>query len=425
MLTEQEQQKPTNSTPPRRWIRYRGTYVVMAMTFIVLLLANYVGRIEPELNIASHGQTGAEAYLSEHCVHGWPCTYLQRNGYAAPTPIGIIAPWRLSELHPWEGIRDFSLGPLVTDVFLALLLTGLTGVCYEAWRRRRTRLFQITLGDLFLLLTLLAVLAAYYAAHRAVHAREMATLHRLYAKRLQVNDDEEDPPQFASYRQEWADSLFEVDSLTITWQRGGSQCLRDRLGDWPFAPFDRIVGLHLGGAEVVELADLKNLQHLDVISGEFGVPEGRVLEHLPQLASIHSHFGTWNPPAPLLPKLRMLSLFEGDCHSRGLLNLPALEILDLSFSELHGDVLGVLQGSPRLQYLLLSQTKIGDEELARLPNLPELRDLALDDNPITDRSLPVLKRLTSLRELSLQNCELSATGLAELRQALPNCEIHH
>lgn len=61
--------------------------------------------------------------------------------------------------------------------------------------------------------------------------------------------------------------------------------------------------------------------------------------------------------------------------------------------------------------------------LSLLADLRGLKNLNMEGMPITDKDVMYLKRLTDLRKLNLSYTEVTNTGLAELQQALPNCQI--
>jgi hypothetical protein len=66
---------------------------------------------------------------------------------------------------------------------------------------------------------------------------------------------------------------------------------------------------------------------------------------------------------------------------------------------------------------------VSDAGLARLRALPRLEKLYLSGLGLTDAALPDLKGLTRLRELDLTGTRVSGKGAAELRQALPRCQV--
>ena len=52
-----------------------------------------------------------------------------------------------------------------------------------------------------------------------------------------------------------------------------------------------------------------------------------------------------------------------------------------------------------------------------------MQKLYLNGTQITDAGMVRLKGLTKLDELNLEETQVTDTGIAELQQALPNCDI--
>ena len=78
-----------------------------------------------------------------------------------------------------------------------------------------------------------------------------------------------------------------------------------------------------------------------------------------------------------------------------------------------------------LQYLNLRATKVGDAGIQHLKPLGQLKGLDLMGCLITDDSVPILSQLNELEELNLCGTEISAPGLSQIRNALPNCRIKY
>lgn len=404
MQIEQKQQENAPSTPPARWIRYRGTYVVMAMMFIVLVLINYAGRIERVTNVEWWSLYTIRIGMSEACLYGWPCTYLQRPGDFHGKP-GQPAKWRA---RPGRG--SFSSGFLAVNALLGVLLLGLAAAIYEFWRRQRARFCQLTLLDMFVLLTLASLIGGYVTAHHLARQREQAAVDHL---------------RHALHRSQDGDVFGERDEsftrhLTHRFGRpfGGSPTWDETL----LAPFNYVVSLY---APANELQRLEHLPHLRILYLEqFTVPDQAVLEQLAHLEALVVESGDEETmPSLTLRRLRGLRLQDCRCDSRSFANLPALEGLAMNHCEWQADVADALRGAPQLKYLTITKSNLTDDNLASLPSLTQLKGLDLTDNKITDRSLPILKQLTGLRELYLLGNEISPEGKEELRQALPDCDI--
>jgi hypothetical protein len=78
---------------------------------------------------------------------------------------------------------------------------------------------------------------------------------------------------------------------------------------------------------------------------------------------------------PRMPKLRGLNLYGASFRGEGLENIPAIEVLDLT------------------------------------------------DTEIDDSSIPAISALTNLKEFSLHGTRVSDAGVEQLRRALPGCRI--
>jgi hypothetical protein len=83
-----------------------------------------------------------------------------------------------------------------------------------------------------------------------------------------------------------------------------------------------------------------------------------------------------------------------------------------------------LQKMPQLELLDLSAcTGITDVAVAHLVGLKQLTELNLIATKVGHASVPSLKQMTSLRQLNLHGTQMTAADIAELRAALPNCQI--
>lgn len=84
-----------------------------------------------------------------------------------------------------------------------------------------------------------------------------------------------------------------------------------------------------------------------------------------------------------------------------------------------------LKNAKSLEYLSLGKTKVTDVGISHIAHLNKLKHLGLYSTRVTDRSVEYLKRLSCLEELIVDNTSISASGVAELKQHLPTCEITH
>ena len=84
-----------------------------------------------------------------------------------------------------------------------------------------------------------------------------------------------------------------------------------------------------------------------------------------------------------------------------------------------------LKELPSLQELYLSHTQVGDAGLEHLKGLTSLKWLRLSNTKVSNAGLEHLRGLTSLRELRLYDTQVTDAGIYELKKALPNCIIIH
>jgi len=113
----------------------------------------------------------------------------------------------------------------------------------------------------------------------------------------------------------------------------------------------------------------------------------------------------------------------GDPGMEGLIGLPSLRVLDLSFSHITDAGLEHLGGLSSLRELRLSGTQIADGGLRHLVRLPSLWVLDLSWTQITDAGLEDLAHLKQLESLRLTGCVLHWQAIDRLQAALPNTRI--
>jgi Leucine-rich repeat (LRR) protein len=114
-----------------------------------------------------------------------------------------------------------------------------------------------------------------------------------------------------------------------------------------------------------------------------------------------------------------------DAGLQRLRSLPKLRALYLSDTEITDAGLEQLRGMANLHDLALSRSRVTDEGLVIIGNLRNLQKLTLGGEMITDRGLQHLRGLHNLHELGLYQTRVSASGIEELRVALPHLKILH
>ena len=108
---------------------------------------------------------------------------------------------------------------------------------------------------------------------------------------------------------------------------------------------------------------------------------------------------------------------------RELTKLQNLEQLGLDSTKITDANLKQVAKLQKLTWLNLSYTKITDVGLKELAKLQKLVFLDLQNTKITDAGLKNLVKLKRLESLWLYDTKVTEAGVAELKNALPNCEI--
>jgi beta-lactamase regulating signal transducer with metallopeptidase domain len=85
-----------------------------------------------------------------------------------------------------------------------------------------------------------------------------------------------------------------------------------------------------------------------------------------------------------------------------------------------------LAGMQKLEDLRISGQDLTDEGLSHLKNLSSLKRLHILHSQVTDAGLPQLANLKQLEELDMRGVDtVTAAGVQQLREQLPNCRIVH
>lgn len=183
-----------------------------------------------------------------------------------------------------------------------------------------------------------------------------------------------------------------------------------------------------GLAHLAELSELEELQ-LDFKLGDVGAEALARLGPacvLPLLDPLRMRDGGLRY-VKLHPSIVHLSLDGAALTPEDLVSLgemTQLHALRLQLvASLTDDMAAHLAGLTNLVALDLSATPIGDDGLKHLKGMQRLQMLGLASTKITDRAMQHLKDLRSLRVLDVQRCELKPETLAELQEALPDCQI--
>lgn len=165
-------------------------------------------------------------------------------------------------------------------------------------------------------------------------------------------------------------------------QKAGPQLLRQLLGEGLFKVGDRVVEITTSGTQ---LADVVKLRHLKVVRmHSVSNPQMALLADLPELEALHMNFVGVNCKGsdsvgygeiledqylrlPPMPKLRGLNLWEATYfRGDGLENIPSIEVLDLTSTNVSDDSANAIMSLKHLKVLWLYDTPVSDACIARL-----------------------------------------------------------
>lgn len=127
-----------------------------------------------------------------------------------------------------------------------------------------------------------------------------------------------------------------------------------------------------------------------------------------------------------LTDLESLTLADTAVTDGGLVNIEGLSLLralNLYDTRIGDPGLAHLKGLARLDWLVLTKTKITDVGIQNLIGLQRLSYLDLEDTTVSDVGLQTLQSLPRLRFLILRGTPVTKSGIANLRKAVPNCEV--
>ena len=130
-----------------------------------------------------------------------------------------------------------------------------------------------------------------------------------------------------------------------------------------------------------------------------------------------------------MPNLQKLSLSYTDITDLGLTHIKGLnnlQSLNLSNTQITDKGLNNIKGLKNLRRLNLARTRVTDAGMVHLEGMTNLQTLSLTYTDIDDLGLTHIKELKNLKTLRLDKWTLfSETSIADLKKALPNCEIDH
>jgi len=401
---------PNPAAPAARPRPCLATWVFVGFMAAFLLLFNLPGQevLEPSINGRGKGGPSFSCVRLHH--HGWPLTTVRRGYFRTNVP---------DRPSVWDVTDDVeSVDPVAiivnSGVAIGVLVVG--GILFQWQLTRRGSWRQFRLAELLGLVLLIAIGAQRFAAARAAGRAERSAV-----KEIQRSAGASRP--------------------YVVWQPAGPTWLRRLLGDSLFADLDHVVELDPYYGSNVRLAlPLQRLQVLR-IQGSVSTAELELLEGLPDLIGLNLQFvygeyaGTEGEDnlsfkIPRLANLRGLNLYGTTFRGDGLENVPSLEVLDLTNTDVTDESIEKIVRMRILRFLALGETAVTPAGVALLADLPHLEELTLGgvasgqkESLITDAIVPSLSRFRHLRHLTLFGTTITPEGFAALRAVLPNCEI--
>ena len=212
-----------------------------------------------------------------------------------------------------------------------------------------------------------------------------------------------------------------------------------RVGEWwPFGqaegtvtvPFGKELRLRIDWRLAQDLSALAEIEEHDLQSLHLSGAEG-------------AHVFQWSPDRTIrmltdedlrfirgLWSLRELILFgavkisDAGMEHIGILGL--ISELDISGTNVTDNGLAEIERLPFLRRLSLrGNRQISDTSLMHLRSLTRLEHLDLTLTSITDKGITYLQSMRSLKTLILLGTQITPNGVAALKRALPNCQIHY
>ena len=126
---------------------------------------------------------------------------------------------------------------------------------------------------------------------------------------------------------------------------------------------------------------------------------------------------------PNLVHLRIRSELTDACID-DLLNLPALQFLNLPFADFTDEGLERLAKHPRIQLLRLRSPQATDQAMPAIAAMKNLAFLHFIEVSITDNGLAAFYEADNLQSLYLDDCETTEQGLSMLLKRQPNLHLH-
>jgi hypothetical protein len=349
---------------------HRSTWIVVTLLAAGLIFWNIPGNLR-------------RSPPDESLEHGWPWTYLRREA-VMQSPISPqkgsgytfnrISPWSL-----WEKVESFEPLWLAADVVVIAALCVAAGAMFE-WRRRKG-LWQWRITDLLFATLVIAGALGYGVALRRGHDADERLLSTIRGSERSINGQFQYVGPTWLTRSEPPDDFLEYSRCVQVYIDASQRY--DKLANFPKLRGVWICRGRTTNARLHVLAEIRRLEHL-------------------------GFQGTW---------------LTDDESSIELPLLPHLQSLHVEQSQFDDESMKGVERMSKLRRVKLSGTKVSDEGLRHLVNLTHLRRLTIREPDVSDASLPILKGFSRLKQLDIQGTRITPQGIAELKLALPNCEI--
>ena len=387
----------------RKWYRlHASTWVVALLAVAVLVLLVVPG--------AFARTDFPYGYQPAYVEHGWPWPFLEHPWVESGDWNDV--PWLRARAWQFEG--DVAWGFLAADAGCALCITVGVAAVWELRRRRRERLWHVTLSELLLATLAVAGILGWWRANVREAARQLSVVDALdkdYGRGYCVGHSTfEGPVWLYRLTGQRPDGMERVTSLIVV----GSETPRRR----PSAELVRSIAT-LTHVEVLRLNRLAG------VDGDLAPLRG--LSRLSRLSIDGCEIGEQNGAVlASLPALRILSLTECSVSAAALAQLTRhgrIEELRLPSSPLTEDALKHIAQMHTLKRLSLRDAGVTDAGLAQLSRMTGLEELWMGDNNVADVGLRHLSKLTNLKVLDLTDTYVTVAGCEELSRHLPRCKI--
>jgi hypothetical protein len=400
----------------RPWYRlHASTFFALLLAATALFLLNVPGRLETHAFAKSDPVSILNFGLGSHIEHGWPWTFLSRDSISSANTSSIIIGHGTSVWRIQERVEDFSPWVLLLDIGVGGIIAAVAVALFERRRRRRAHLWQFSIADLLVAITVFASALGYVGWQYREYQRETRAIEALIG-----NFQHEQNAVSGGFR-------FAEGGLVV-WKSGLPRWITERLKVLPHSIFDRVVYAKLVPHDHTDFTLLSSFSALEALdlSGDQLLSN----EILVQMGFLHRHESDGkftNAMRQLESLARLRALYLADSHVPDaaldvIADFPAIEVLDLSGER------GVRIGEPGLRHISrmkklrflylkdLNRWFLRDSTVPLIAAIPTLEVLWLSSADVTDRALVHLAALANLRELNLAGTAIVGEDLTALKR---------